>query len=112
MANDSFEKLRAALKKLENPSNKPLLAGAFTLQRFSMENAPVKTGFLKNSLGSRETGKGAEMYVAADYSFFVEFGTSKWAGKPYIRPAIDEHTTEIVEAIAKEMEAELKRKLK
>ena len=112
MANDSFEKFKKALRSLENStSSKSLLAGAFTLQKFSMENAPVKTGFLRNSHGSREVGDGAEMYVAANYGFFVEFGTSKWAGKPFVRPALDEHQSEIVKAISDQMEKELEGKL-
>jgi cellulose biosynthesis protein BcsQ len=88
---------------------KPLLAGAYTLQKFSMENAPVRTGFLRNSHESSETEDGAEMRVTANYAFSVEFGNSKWEGKPYVRPAIDEHSKDILEAIKEELEKEIKK---
>jgi HK97 gp10 family phage protein len=86
-----------------------LLMGAFVLQRFSMINAPVKTGFLRGSMISRETDKGAEMEVGAEYAGYVEFGTAKWTGKPYVRPAIEEHSTEIVKAVKDEVDKGLKK---
>jgi len=88
-----------------------LLAGAFVLQRYSMENSPVKTGFLRSSHISRETNTGAEMEVGAGYSPYVEFGTAKWEGKPFVRPAIEGHSDEIVKAVRDEVDRELKRKL-
>lgn len=108
---EGLDKLIAQLKRIENVSPHSLLAGALTLQKYSMENAPVKTGFLRNSHESRETNDGAEMAVTADYAFYVEHGTSKWGGHPFIRPAIDEHSEEIVEAVANQVEKDIEGKI-
>jgi HK97 gp10 family phage protein len=89
-------------------TSKALLKGCYVLQKYSMENAPVKTGFLRNSMTSEETKDGAEMRVATDYAIYVEFGTSVWEGHPFVRPAIDEHSDEIVKAVADEIQDEIK----
>ena len=109
--NDSLEKLNAALDKIAVIGTKPFLAGALVLQDYSMVNAPVDTGNLRNSHSSVETEKGAEMQVYAEYAVHVEFGTKNMAAIPYVRPAIDEHANDIVKAVAQEAEAELRRKL-
>jgi HK97 gp10 family phage protein len=76
-----------------------------------MQNAPVKTGFLKNSHSSREAGDGAEMIVAANYAFYVEYGTSKMSARAFVRRAMDEHMDDIAKAVANQVEAEIKGKL-
>ena len=107
---EGLEELQKQLNKLKKtPTKKALLAGAYTLQRFSMINAPYKTGFLKSSHSSRETQEGAVMEVAVNYAFFQEFGCKNSPGHPFVRPAIDEHSTDIVEAVAKEVEEEIKK---
>jgi HK97 gp10 family phage protein len=94
------------LKDLE--INKGLLAGAITLEGYAKENAPVKTGFLRNSISSREIENGAQVNISANYAFYVEYGNSKWIGKPFLRPAIDEHQAEILVAIKDELEKRMK----
>lgn len=105
------EKLTAQLRRIKKVSPHSLLAGALVLQKYSMENAPVKTGFLRNSHESREVADGAEMVVKANYAFYVEMGTRFWAGKPFIRPAIDEHGRDIVEAVARQVENDMRGKI-
>jgi HK97 gp10 family phage protein len=107
-----LDKLTAQLKSIkEVDKGKALLAGAFTLQKYSMENTPVKTGFLRNSHESRQTGDGAEVRVNANYAFYVEFGTSRMGAKPFIRPAMDEHMQEIVNAVAEQVEKDIQGKI-
>lgn len=88
-----------------------LLAGAYKLQGYAMENAPVDTGNLRNSFESVETDSGAEMRVNTDYAYFVEVGTIKMKAQPYVRPAIDEHEADIVKAIANQIEKDMRSKL-
>lgn len=97
------------MNAIKHISNKPLLAGAFVLQRYSMENAPVKIGFLKNSHYSQPESYGASMNVGADYAVYQEFGTSKMKAHPYVRPALDTHKNEIVQAIKDEAEKEIRK---
>lgn len=67
-------------------------AGAASAKRL----APVDTGALQGSIGvveaAHETGDGgaAGSYgTAQDYALHVEFGTSKMAAQPYLRPSVD-----------------------
>ena len=101
--------LQKKLSKIKDIGKDPnaYLAGAQELQRLSMENAPVKTGNLKNSHYSRKSSDGAEMVVGADYAFYVEFGTSRWEGKPFVRPAIEEGQNEIVSAVEEALRKDL-----
>lgn len=105
-----LRELQAQLKKLENVNPHSLLAGALILQKYSMENAPVDTGFLRNSAISRETDKGAELAYQANYAYYVEFGTSKQEAQPYIRPAIDEHSDEVLQAVADQIQKDIEAK--
>jgi len=106
-----LEKLQKQLAEIPHiDDNKDAcFMGALVLQRYSMENAPVKTGFLRNSHKSRKTGEGAEMEVSAEYAGYVEFGTSKWKGHPFVRPAITQHSDDIVKAVAGVINTRLKK---
>jgi HK97 gp10 family phage protein len=44
---------------------------------------------------------------SADYAEHVEFGTSKMAAQPYLRPAIDEHMGEIEGAMMEEVDRQV-----
>ena len=108
-----MNKLMAQLKKLGDADYAPsLLAGAYILQAASQRNAPVETGFLRNSHTSRVAGKNwVEMVVSTNYAFFVEYGTKKWAGHPFIRPAMDTESDRIVQAIGKALNLQVKGEL-
>ena len=109
MANMANEKWLRAMNAIKHISNKPLLAGAFVLQRYSMQNAPVLTGFLRSSHGSRETDDGAQVEVGAEYAHYVEFGTSKMSARSFLRKAGDEHLKEIVAAVEKAAADEIRK---
>lgn len=58
--------------------------------------APVRTGAMRDSIKARKDGKGstrgstsylAGVTVKAFYYYFIEFGTSKLAARPFLRPA-------------------------
>jgi HK97 gp10 family phage protein len=84
-----------------------LLKGAYMLMRASMQYAPVRTGFLRDSHEVVETLEGAEMHVNADYAFYVEFGTSKMEAQPYVRLAISSESDAIVAAVSTEAKSVL-----
>lgn len=107
-----LDELKAQLKRIsELDRSKALLAGALILQRYSMENAPVKTGFLRNSHEARQNRAGAELVVKANYAYYVEFGTKKWSGKPYVRPAMDTKGNEIAKAVGEQVENQIREKI-
>jgi len=106
----SVNRLNAQLSRIANIDPHACLAGALVLQAYAMQNAPVDTGFLRSSMESVEVDNGAEMRVHAEYAIYQEYGTRYMAAHPYVRPAIDEHTPEIVKAIGNEIEKQIKSK--
>lgn len=64
---------------------------------------PVRTGNLKNSISSRSTSGHnyveAEIGPTANYGKYVEFGTSRQAPKPYLRPAFKRNTEALERAL-------------
>jgi HK97 gp10 family phage protein len=76
-----------------------LMAGAEVVYQRSQELVPVDTGFLKKSGFIQQQGDDVQVGYDADYASFVEFGTSKMAAQPYLRPAIDNNEEEILNAV-------------
>ena len=100
---EGMAKLNAQLKKLGNLSGKAILAGALKLQELSQKNCPVDTGFLRSSAESTSiSDTEAEMAFTAGYAWYVE------EDQPYVRPAIDEKSNEILEAIKNQIQQEQK----
>ena len=62
------------------------------------------TGFLVNNivLDIDTDGLGANVESRADYSSFLEFGTSKMAARPFMQPALEENKPKI-NRLAKQM---------
>ena len=87
----------AALTELfespEGPSGKYLKRKGLQVQRRAKQFAPVDTGRLRASITeelARDDG-GLVERIGSDVSYaaFQEFGTSKMAARPYLRPALD-----------------------
>jgi len=51
--------------------------------------APFRTGHLRSTIGfERQAPLHWIVYAGAHYAEFVEFGTSRMAARPYLRPAL------------------------
>lgn len=63
--------------------------------------APVDTGALRNSIGTRISGGGltAEIGPTVDYAVFVEYGTRRMAPRAFMGPALDRHSGAFVQAV-------------
>jgi len=86
-------------------------SGAEIILKNALEIVPVKTGNLKNSGEIQETSDGYAVAFMADYAAIVEYGSSRQPAQPYLRPAIDENEKEILDAVAKVVQDEIKDKL-
>jgi HK97 gp10 family phage protein len=62
---------------------------AYAIQADAMVLAPVDTGNLRSSIAARPGALSAEVVADTDYSVFVELGTSRMAGQPFMSPAFD-----------------------
>jgi HK97 gp10 family phage protein len=77
-----------------------LEAGARIVETYAKLLVPVDTGTLKGSIMVDEvTPVQAIIAPHTDYAEHVEFGTSRMEAQPYMRPALDEHENEIVQAV-------------
>lgn len=80
-----------------------LKKAAFDVERRAKETAPVRTGALKNSIKtdlSRLSALEAEVGASVEYAIFVEFGTSRMAGRPFLTPALEAVKAEFMAAIS------------
>jgi len=68
---------------------------ALAIQGEAMQNAPVDTGFLKNSIAIAPDGSDYVVYVGAEYGYFME------AKRSYLGAAADNIGGNQAEAIAK-----------
>lgn len=72
--------------------------------------APVDTGFLRSSIGTSDLrnvtqdSPTAEVVASASYSPYLEFGTSRMAPQPFMRPAADKHADAFEQAMAQIIE--------
>ena len=72
--------------------------GGKTSQRSAAGEPPATdTGFLVNNivLDIDVDGLGANVESRADYSAFLEFGTSKMAARPFMQPALEANRAKI-----------------
>lgn len=115
-----FDQLSAAMrgKTLE----RALVAGALIVANDAKRRAPVLTGNLRRSIhvggygaagglesgttgtdigGNRSTATSAEVLVGTnvEYARYPEFGTSKMAARPFVRPALDENRDAVVREV-------------
>lgn len=112
-------------EKLEVAASQILRKAAFDCEAAAKGNAPVDTGYMRDSIYTRtntsssygrvgEPPPGAELLpevekpdrgtaivaVGANYGIFVEFGTSKMAAQPYLIPAAEAVGPSFVAAMA------------
>lgn len=104
------DELVATLRKLAGKATKAqaraaLMAGALPIQTAAVQKAPVLTGTLRRSIHTEtaETADGAVARVGTnvEYAPHQEFGTSRMAGQPYLRPAYDEKKNEALREIGR-----------
>lgn len=110
---EGLDKLLAQFTDLKDIDREKVgTVGAYVLLGESQKLAPVKTGFLRQS-GFVEPvpDKGANLIYGAEYSFYVEWGNSYWAGHPFVRPAVDQQSEKIIQAMKDEVEKEMKDKI-
>ena len=101
------EQLRRNLDRLGGAQRRQaqrdgLEAGARVVETWAKINTTpnVDTGTLRSSIMVDEvTPERAIIAPHTDYAEHLEFGTSRMQAYPYMRPALDEHEGEILDAI-------------
>jgi len=104
MGTKGFRELNNNVKKLTKDFNNlipvALKAGALLIQNDAKKRAPYLTGTLRRSIHTEQTGKtSVKVGTDVEYAIFQEYGTSKMAARPYLRPAFDENRQKVVDKI-------------
>lgn len=129
---EGLNRLLDALKKLPDEVSgrelrRAVSKGARVVKAAAKSNAPVATGRLKRVIytvrDKDRSGRDVETYITgvrsgkryqkknndAFYWRFVEFGTSKMAAKPFLRPAFDSTVVKQTEAMKNSLKRSIDR---
>jgi HK97 gp10 family phage protein len=92
-------KLAAFAGKLQKEVEAELDVVGADMEDLARSLVPVRTGFLRDSIYHKAAEFELEFGATADYSSYVEFGTSRMPARPYLRPALDGSMQRIADAI-------------
>lgn len=87
---------------------KALLAGSQTVVNSAKRRVPKKTGTLSRSIHAEVESDGVLVGTDVSYAKYVEQGTARMKGRPYLQPALDESKTRVQNQVAKAMQQMLK----
>lgn len=82
--------------------------GANRIEKRAKHFVPVDTGKLQKSIETKDIKGGKGIGPDTDYDIYVEFGTSKMAAQPYMRPALIEQRKPITDFVTREIRKVLK----
>lgn len=103
---DGAEALSSSLAAVGGSLDDLQAAGATAGQAVrtrAQANAPVNTGALARSIRADATGTEVTVGAYVPYAAFQEYGTVNTPASPYLRPALEASTTQIVDAYADEI---------
>jgi HK97 gp10 family phage protein len=95
-----------AIHGLEDLSAAGAEAGRLVQLRASAA-APKLSGALSRSITAEASGNEVNVSAEAEYAAYVEYGTSRMAAQPYMRPALADSQSAVLEAYAKEVRTEV-----
>jgi HK97 gp10 family phage protein len=84
------------------------------VERTAKENCPVDTGRLRSSINTTVKGQNSDYITATvgtdvEYAGYVEYGSSKAAAQPYLKPALKKNIASIKADIRKAIKTGLDR---
>lgn len=83
---------------------KALLAGSQTVVNSAKRRVPKKTGTLSRSIHAEVESDGVLVGTDVSYAKYVEQGTARMKGRPYLQPALNENMTKIQNQVQKAMQ--------
>lgn len=102
----------AEVKQRVPVSAKPHKSGKKTYSPGTLRKAVYQAYADKESGDSKATYRVSWNKSHAFYGRFLEFGTSKMAAKPFLRPAYDAARAKAMDAVKQRMQAEVQKALK
>lgn len=93
--------LKARAASIGPITDRQLQITAIDIVNRAKQLAAVDTGFMRNSIGWRRLGPSEyEVYCAADYAFFLEYGTRYSGAQPFMRPGFAEGISRLVSRLS------------
>ena len=86
-----------ALEELQRKMEMALTAIGAAAESHAKDYCPVDTGRLRNSISNTHDADSAYIGSNVEYAAYVELGTSRRKAKPYLKPAVTQHTDEYKE---------------
>ncbi len=86
------DKLDEIAGKLQLSLDEVMLGAAYEIEAQAKQIAPYRTGALKNSIATERVNENkiiARVGPHVEYAAYVEFGTSRMAAQPYLKPAAE-----------------------
>ena len=86
-----FNKLPQLTDSLSRLAGAAVMKAAFDIESTAKALVPVDTGNLKSSIQTTQEGPLTALVGPrdVDYAVYVEYGTSRMAAQPYMRPAAE-----------------------
>lgn len=93
------------LKGLSDAMERALTRIGLAAEGYAKKECPVDTGNLRNSITHEVDGHADTVYIGTnvEYAAYVELGTTRTKAKPYLRPAVTEHSAVYKRIIEEEM---------
>ena len=90
---------------------KALNLSALVVKTAAKTLAPVRTGNLRASIGSRVENLRQEAFVGSpvEYAPYVEYGTRYMQAKPYLRPALEQNIDNVRDFFVREINLAIER---
>lgn len=84
------DRLPELIARLPDAVNQILARTALSIEAEAKQRAPVRTGYLRNSIQASEVSQLAwRIGVGAEYGVFVEMGTRYQGARPFLTPAVE-----------------------
>ena len=104
MTDITVEVNRDVMDQIKEQINARLEDVGFLVETYAKEYCPVDTGVLRASISSKVTQPEHKVTIGTnvEYAVYVHQGHHSYAGKPFLRDAVFNHTTEIVNILSRD----------
>lgn len=117
---EGLQELNQEFNDLENALTQEiitaLMRGGMIIEADAKRRCPVDTGRLRASLTTDVEREGKTTFVLkvgtnVEYASFVEYGTSRMAAQPFLRPAVDAKAKDVVDEIRESIREQINGRL-
>ena len=93
------------LKGLSDAVERALTRIGLAAEGYAKKECPVDTGNLRNSITNEVQSSEKAVYIGTnvEYATYVELGTTRTKAKPYLKPAVADHSAVYKRIIEEEM---------